>query len=86
MSETRRRGRPADPDALRFQSVGLRPADREYLRLWRLNPDNAPGTEADNLTVQLRLLIETARKFWPEGSAFHNQRRDERGRYTRDDQ
>jgi hypothetical protein len=51
-----------------------------------LNPDEAPpepGTEADNLTAQLALLLETAMKFWPEGSNFQAWPRDQRGRFEK---
>jgi hypothetical protein len=80
-----RRGRPTDPNALKFQSIGLRPDKREYLRLWRLNPDQPapePGSEADNPTQQLELLIERAMEFWPGGPGDHWPR-DERGRFTK---
>ncbi len=81
---TNKRGRKTDPDKLRFQSIGLRPGQREYLRLWRLNPDQPPpepGTEDDNPTHQLQILLERSMQFWPEGPGDHWPR-DERGRFT----
>lgn len=88
-SETRtkgRGGRTPDPNKLRFVSIGLRPDQRAWLRLWRLNPDldpPEPGSEEDNPTEQLRLLIETAMKFFPDGSAFHQWPREANGRFAK---
>lgn len=83
----RTRGRPSDPNKLRFVSVGFTPKQREWLRLWRQNPDLTPpdpGTADDNPTQQLQLLLEVAMAFWPEGSAFHlSRQRDERGRFSK---
>jgi hypothetical protein len=85
--DTPKRGRKPDPNALRFMSLGLRPAQREYLRLWRVNsdaPPPEPGSEEDNPTHQLQLLLERAMQFWPEGPGDHWPR-DEHGRFKRPD-
>jgi hypothetical protein len=85
--EQRKRGRKADPDALRFQSIGLRPKQREYLRRWRSNPDLPPiepGSADDNPTEQLQWLLERAMQFWPLGPGDHWPR-DKKGRFKRPD-
>lgn len=54
----KRRGRPSDPLALRFKTVGLRPDQWEWLALWL--PDGNPSE-------QMRELFERAQSFWPSG-------------------
>jgi hypothetical protein len=79
------RGRRPDPNKLQFVSLGLRPAQREWLRRWRSNPDQeppAPGSEDDNPTQQLQMLIDYAMRFFPDGNAFHSWPRDEKGRFA----
>lgn len=53
-----RRGRPPDPDKLKFEQVGLRPAQKAWLAKWR---------DTDNVTTQLQELLDRAMKFWPGG-------------------
>jgi len=86
-ANSRKRPGPApNPNKLRFQSIGLTPDQRAYLRLWRQNPDDAPpapGDAEDNPTQQLGLLLDYARRFWPEGNAFGaGWERDEGGRFA----
>lgn len=85
-ANSKKRGRPVDPNKLAFQSIGLRPAQRAYLRRWRLNPDNPtpiPNSPEDNATLQIGLLIDAAMKFWPDGSNYSTAwPRDKRGRFT----
>lgn len=87
-SEIRRKGRggrPADPNALKFESIGLRPKQRAWLRKFRPNldaPIPEPGSPDDNPTQQLQLLLDCAMKFFPDGNAFHTWPRDERGRFA----
>ena len=51
-------GRPKSPDSLRFVTVGLTPAQWDWLSLWF--PTGSP-------THQLSALFERALKFWPAG-------------------
>ena len=84
---SKKRGRPLDPNKLVFREVGIRPPERQWLRLWRQNPDDppvVPGSPEDNLTEQLGFLIEAAMRFWPEGNNFASGwPRDEKGRFAR---
>lgn len=52
-------GRPPDPNALDFYTVGVRPAQLRWLKLWR------PGET--NMTTLLGDVIERAMRFWPAG-------------------
>ena len=56
----RGRGRPKDPNALQFHTLGLTQAQWEWLALWF--PEG-------NRTAQLQELLERSRKFWPAGPA-----------------
>lgn len=54
------RGRPRDPNALVFHTVGLTREQWEWLTLWM--PEG-------NRTDQVKELFDRARKFWPKGPA-----------------
>lgn len=89
-TDSKKRGRPSDPNRLVFQQIGLRPAQRAYLRLWRPNPDLPPpdpNSPEDNATAQLGMLIDAAMRFWPDGSNFATAwPRDEKGRFCRSEE
>lgn len=52
--------RPKDPNKKVFDSVGLRPADWDYVRLW------SPSTDY-NPSQALEELVDAVRKFRPGG-------------------
>lgn len=60
LEQKRRRGRPRSASSFRFKTVGLEPEDWSWLALWC--PDG-------NQSVQLRELLDRAKKFWPTGPA-----------------
>lgn len=70
---TRRRGRPADPDAMVFVHLGLRPARLEFLKLYQTPEEAAALTRFGNeqphgnLNPALERLIDDLRLFLPAG-------------------
>jgi hypothetical protein len=72
ISETPKKGgRPKDPDAKRFEQIGLRPADWEYVRLWAIDSTNSP----DNVSTRLERMIARLRAMAPKGpDAFGHER------------
>ena len=59
-SKKGKRGRPKDPDALKFKTIGLFEWQWQWLALWF--PDGNPTNQAQE-------LLDRAVKFWPAGPA-----------------
>jgi hypothetical protein len=68
-------GRPSDPNAIKYRSIGLRPKDWEYFKQWQ-----SPNDEETNFTHALENLIAFAREFAPGGPMVEKPR-DSQGRF-----
>ncbi len=74
----KKRGRPRDPNAAIFRTVGLRPADWDYLMQWRSE------TDPENPTKALENFLEELRRMAPAPGYSSSRRRDALGRWLPD--
>ena len=74
----KRRGRPTDPNALKFRSVGLNAAGWAYVMQW------ASENDPENPTAALTNCLDELRRM-AVGPGFSSSRpRDEKGRWLPD--